>query len=188
MWVRTVTRHSLPMSSDVFVAAILVEGMCAENREPWDIEAEVTGYFELVINPLKDQAYPLGKVPVLPSSWEVPVLFSVISCLSLLLSGYCSCSHLPSPRNCLPCWWCLPCFSSCPTTWPFLLPSSFNFDHQNIGMSSVTIFPAMASVQSTRVTFPTRHLPTEFSTTSWTHHVWNQIHTFFSPPEFPGTI
>lgn len=54
LWIRTVTRQS----SGMFVAAILVDEMCAENREPGDIKAEVTGHFELAINSLRNQTYP----------------------------------------------------------------------------------------------------------------------------------
>lgn len=89
LWVRSVNlvgkrRHSLPISSDMFVAAVSLGRMYAENREPWGIEVEVAGYSELVI--------------INPSTWEVPCL----SCLHLLLCGNCSCCHLPSPSNYLP--------------------------------------------------------------------------------------
>ena len=62
-------------SSGMCAAAILVDEMCAENREPGDIKAEVTGHFKLAINSLKDQTYP--------SSTEVPMSF-----LSHLLPGF----------------------------------------------------------------------------------------------------
>lgn len=71
LWIRTVTRQS----SGMFVAAILVDEMCAENREPGDIKAEVTGHFELAFNSLKDQTYP--------STTEVPMSF-----LSRFLPGF----------------------------------------------------------------------------------------------------
>ena len=71
LWIRTVTRQS----SGMFVAAILVDEMCAENREPGDIKAEVTGHFELAFNSLKDQTYP--------STAEVPMSF-----LSHFLPGF----------------------------------------------------------------------------------------------------
>lgn len=71
LWIRTVTRQGHGM----FVAAILVDETCAENREPGDVKAEVTGHSELAINSLKDQTYP--------STTEVPMSF-----LSHFLPGF----------------------------------------------------------------------------------------------------
>lgn len=62
-------------SSGMFVVAILVDEMCAENREPADVKAEVTGHFELAVNSLRDQTYP--------STTEVPMSF-----LSHFLPGF----------------------------------------------------------------------------------------------------
>lgn len=89
LWIRAVNlvekcRDSLPTSFDMFVAAILLDGMCAENRESCNVEAEVTEHFELVIILLNYCVY-------LPT-WEVPDLFLVISCC---YANHCCC-HLPS--------------------------------------------------------------------------------------------
>lgn len=60
--------------------------------------------------------------------------------------------------------------------WLFLLSFFYSNCHQSISMRSVSLFPALASVLSTSVTFSTRHFHIEFSTTPWTRRVWNQIH------------
>lgn len=93
LWIRAVNlvekcRDSLPTSFDVFIAAILLDGMCAEKRESCNIEAEVTEHFELVIILLNYHVY----LPI----WEVPDIFLVISCWYLWFCGNHCCCHLPS--------------------------------------------------------------------------------------------
>lgn len=172
LWVRTVNlvgkgRLSLSTSVDVSVAAISLNRMCAENRESWDVEAEVTGNFELIIVPLKAHVYP----PI----WEVPCLFSVIYCLCLLLCGnYCCC--LLSPWNYLPPW-----------LFQFL---SHHFDSSFfLSLLTLTIRMLLWDQYAHFQPWPLSWAPEshfqggifhiELSTTPWTHHGWNQIYPFF---------
>lgn len=84
LWIKTVNltgrgRHSLSTSFDMFVAAISLNGMCAENRGQWDSESEVAEHFELVIISLKNH--------VCSTMREAPCLFLVSSCFC----GNCYC-------------------------------------------------------------------------------------------------
>lgn len=57
--------------------------------------------------------------------------------------------HLLSSRNCLPS----ELFRYCSPLW-YLVSFSLNSYHQNLGVTSISIFPALATVLSIRLTFP----------------------------------
>lgn len=155
LWIKTVNltgrgRHSLSTSFDMFVAAISLNGMCAENRGQWDSESEVAEHFELVIISLKNH--------VCSTMREAPCLVLVSSCFC----GNWLSWHLLSSGNCLPS----ALFCYCSPLW-YLLSFSFNSYHQNLGVTSLSIFPALATVLSIRLTFPSRCFPHRIPPNTW---------------------